>query len=276
MYQLGRASSAWLLAEDDWTCGCIADTIGSGNSPETAVLKARPNYTKDIVIIDETETCPYLPQETARMPLCMPIGKISLADADERLAHGYRRTGEFVYRTKCPTCRACQALRVDCSNYKFSKNEKRILSRNSNLLEWRTGPLVADEQRVELFNLHRLARGLAKVDKEIDLEEYIWGFVRSCFDSFEITYWLAGRLVCLAVCDRGQTSISAVYTFFDPELARESLGTYSILNQIKYCQEMQLQHLYLGYYVEECRHMVYKQRFLPQERLIDNRWVRFE
>jgi arginine-tRNA-protein transferase len=205
----------------------------------------------------------------------MPVGKISLAEADERLADGLRRTGEFVYKTKCPTCDACQPVRIDCSQFEFSKNQKRILSRNNGQLDIRIGPLMADNQRVALFNKHRRQRGLAKRDHDIDLEEYIWGFVRSCFDSFELTYWIQDRLVCLAVCDRGKQSVSAVYTFFDPDLSKESLGTYSILKQIEYCQDRSPKYLYLGYYVQNSPHMAYKERFLPQQRLIDNQWVDF-
>ena len=238
-------------------------------------LKAPSRFSNDIVIIDETEPCPYLSGETARMPLRMPVGKITLTEADERLADGHRRTGEFVYKTQCPTCVACEPVRIDCEEFRFSKNQKRIITRNDKTIDLHTGPLIADDQRVSLFNQHRRLRGLAKRDHDIDLEEYIWGFVRSCFDSFEISYWLNDRLVCLAVCDRGKQSVSAVYTFFDPHLTRESLGTYSILKQIEFCQQNNLKYLYLGYFVQDSPHMVYKERFLPQERLIDKQWVRF-
>lgn len=210
------------------------------------------------------------------MPLRMPVGKVSLREADERLADGHRRTGEFVYKTNCPTCKACQPVRIDCQEYLFSRNQKRVIRRNDQELQMKIGPLVADQQRVALFNKHRRTRGLAKRDHDIDTEEYIWGFVRSCFDSFELTYWLKDQLVCLAVCDRGQTSMSAVYTFFDPDMQQQSLGTYSILKQIEHCRERELKYLYLGYFVENSPHMVYKQRFLPQDRLIDGEWVRVE
>lgn len=239
-------------------------------------MKASTRFTNDIVIIDETESCPYLEGETARMPLRMPVGKVSLVEADDRLADGHRRTGEFVYKTNCPTCQACQPVRIDCEHYVFSRNQKRVIRTNDAGLQMKIGPLVADQQRVELFNKHRRKRGLAKRDHDIDTEEYIWGFVRSCFDSFELTYWLDDKLVCLAVCDRGQTSMSAVYTFFDPELPRHGLGTYSILKQIEYCQKRELKYLYLGYFVEDSPHMVYKKRFVPQDRLIDGTWVRIE
>ncbi|MEM7454704.1 MAG: arginyltransferase [Planctomycetota bacterium] len=230
----------------------------------------------DIVIIDETEPCPYLDNRVARMPLRMPMGKVSPAQADVRLAEGHRRTGEFIYQTKCPACKACEAIRLDCFEFQFSRNHRRTLNQGDRLFRQNVGPLKADSMRVDLFNRHRRHRGLAKRDTEIDIEEYSWGFVRSCFESFEITYWDQDELVCLAVCDRGHSSLSAVYTFYDPERMHVSLGTYSILKQIKYCKENNFQYLYLGYYVENSPHMRYKSRFVPNERLIDGQWVRFD
>ncbi len=230
----------------------------------------------DIVIIDENEKCPYLENEIARMPLRMPLGKVTLDEADRRLADGHRRTGEFIYQTNCPTCKACQPIRIDCNEFEFSRNQKRVLSRGDNRFRQAIGPLASDETRVRLFNKHRRMRGLAKRETNIDVEEYVWGFVRSCFESFEISYWLDDELICLAVCDAGKSSLSAVYTFFDPELKSGSVGTYSILKQIEYCQQRKLQYLYLGYYVAESPHMKYKSRFVPNERLIDGTWQKFK
>jgi arginine-tRNA-protein transferase len=230
----------------------------------------------DIVIIDETEPCPYLPGQTARLPLRMPLRSIDPAFADQLLAQGNRRTGEFIYTTHCPRCQACEPIRIDCEMFVFSKNHKRVLARGNRSYHQRIGPLQADETRVDLFNKHRELRGLASQDKAIDLDEYHWGFVRSCFDSFEIAYLdHLGRLVCVAICDRGKTSLSAVYTFFDPEFERDSLGTYSILRQIEFCRREGLRYLYLGYYVRDSLHMKYKARFLPHERLQRGKWVSY-
>ncbi len=230
----------------------------------------------DIVIIDETEKCPYLDGEIARMPLRMPLGKITLEEADQRLADGHRRTGEFIYQTNCPQCRACEPIRLDCLDFRFSRNQRRVLKNGNSKFRQVIGELVADENRVRLFNKHRKQRGLAKRDSAIDIEEYVWGFVRSCFESFEISYWLADQLACVAVCDLGRNSMSAVYTFFDPELKSDSLGTYSILKQIEFCKQQDLKFLYLGYYVANSPHMKYKSRFKPNQRLINGRWMTFE
>jgi len=230
----------------------------------------------DIVIIDETEPCPYLPEQVARMPLRMPLSKITPEECDVRLAEGHRRTGEFVYQTNCPNCNACEAIRIDVGQFEFSRSHRRVLKRGDAKFLQQFGPMKVDATRVALFNKHRRLRGLAKRESDIDTEEYAWGFVQSCFDSFEISYWSEERMIALAVCDHGRRSLSAVYTFFDPDLKSDSLGTYSILKQIEFCQTHRLQYLYLGYYVEGSSHMQYKSRFLPHERLIDQRWLRFD
>ncbi|MFT5301138.1 MAG: arginyl-tRNA--protein-N-Asp/Glu arginylyltransferase [Mariniblastus sp.] len=234
-----------------------------------------PFAASDIVIVDETEKCPYLPEETARMPLRMPKARISRREADLRLAQGHRRTGEFVYRTECPSCQACEPIRIDCTEFTFSRNQRRALNKGDRTLVQRLGPLEYDAQRIDLFNKHRRMRGLAKLDSDIDTKGYVWGFVQSCFDSFEITYWQDERIVCVAVCDIGATCLSAVYTFFDPEMAKAGLGTYSILKQIEFCQIQSLRYVYLGYYVAGSPHMQYKSRFTPHERLIDGEWNRY-
>ncbi len=239
-------------------------------------MSIKATEANDIVIIDETEACPYLDGQTARMPLRMPLERVRPKQVDERLAEGNRRTGEFIYQTNCPTCNACQAIRLNCFKFEFSRNQRRRISKGNQKFTQRIGPLQSDPQRLNLFNRHRRLRGLAKRDSDIDTEEYIWGFVRSCFESFEISYWLDDQLACLAVCDRGQNALSAVYTFFDPDLSSDSLGTYSILKQIEYCRSNNLKHLYLGYYVAGSRHMEYKSRFAPNERLINGRWVEFK
>lgn len=228
-----------------------------------------------IVILDEVENCPYLDGESARMPLRMPLKKLTPEGIDQLLYDGNRRTGEFIYQTQCASCRACEPIRIVSHEYKFSKNKRRLLNRGDRKFTQRFGPLCCDETRLNLFNKHRKLRGLAKNDLDIDAEEYTWGFVRSCFDSFEITYWLEDRLVCLAVCDLGKTSLSAVYTFFDTDFQADGLGTYSILKQIELCQRRSIDHLYLGYYIADSPHMNYKSRFLPNQRLIDGRWISF-
>ena len=226
----------------------------------------------DVTVYDELEPCPYLADQTARLPLQVPSQRVTQAETDRRLELGQRRTGEFVYSTRCPHCDECQPIRLPVNKIRFSATQRRTLRRNQELLEPYIGPVVVDSGHVSLFNQHRNERGLGRSESCIDTEEYAWAFQRSCFDTFEIAYSLDGNLACAAICDQGENSLSAVYTFYDTRLAKLSLGTYSILKQIEYCRQTDREYLYLGFYIARSKNMSYKARFLPHERLIDGQW----
>lgn len=226
---------------------------------------------QDFVVFDETEACPYVPGRIARMPLVVPTRPRDPGEADRRFAAGQRRSGDFVYSTKCPGCEACQPIRLEVERFTPCRSQRRAWRVGQRHFRSEIGPLVSDSSRVELFNRHRQKRGLAR-EGSIDLDSYAWGLGRSCFEAFEIDYYVAERLAGVAICDRGQVSLSAVYTYYDPDLARLSPGVYSILRQIEFCRSEGLRYLYLGFYVAESRAMAYKARYRPHQRLIGGVW----
>lgn len=231
---------------------------------------------RDVTVYDEQEACPYLEGEMARLPLQIPCPPVTPQQADLRFAAGQRRTGEFVYSTQCQSCKACEPIRIPVSKFRFSRTHKRTLRRNAGVLVPYIGPVVVDDTRIELFNRHREARALGRSESRIDVNEYVWAFQKSSFDTFEISWSIDNQLVAVAICDQGQTSMSAVYTFYEPDRREMSLGTWSILKQIEYCRQTNRDYLYLGFYIANSRKMSYKARFFPHERLIDDQWLRFE
>ena len=82
------------------------------------------------------------------------------------------------------------------------------------------------------------------------------------------------RLIAVSVVDFLEQGLSAVYTFFEPDLSQRSLGSYVILWQISKCRELGLPHLYLGYWIKGCDKMEYKSKFRPMEFLVDGRWTK--
>ena len=142
----------------------------------------------------------------------------------------------------------------------------------------RIGPAVADEERAALYVRHKFERGLTAdgETREVDVAAYRAFLVETCCDTVEFACRAKGELVAVAVADRGSQSLSAVYCAFAPDFAGVSLGTYCILKQIEACRAWGLRYLYLGLYVADCRHLAYKARFLPHERLIQGEWRRFD
>lgn len=63
-----------------------------------------------------------------------------------------------------------------------------------------------------------------------------------------------------------------MYTFFDPDDKRRSLGRYAILWQIQESLRLGLPYLYLGYWIKECQKMNYKTQYQPLEGFINEQW----
>ena len=227
---------------------------------------------KLVVVQDQLQACPYLEGVTARMPLRLPVGRVTPETTDHLLESGYRRSGDFVYRTQCPSCTECLPTRINAQTFAFSKSMRRVLLRGDRELSSRWDKPEVDSRRVELFNLHREVRSLGRGD-EVDEESYRSFLVESCCDSIELRVFHESELVAVAIVDVGAVSVSSVYTFFDPSLGRLSLGTYSLLKTIQWAQTTERTFVYLGMYVAQNRHLNYKARFLPQQRLINGQWV---
>ena len=83
-----------------------------------------------------------------------------------------------------------------------------------------------------------------------------------------------GVLRMVSLVDRLVDGLSSVYTFFEPDVAGASFGTYNILWQIERCKRLGLPYLYLGYWIAESRKMAYKATFRPIEGLLGGRWGR--
>jgi arginine-tRNA-protein transferase len=80
------------------------------------------------------------------------------------------------------------------------------------------------------------------------------------------------KLVGACLADRLGDGMSAVYSFFEPALAEQSLGTLTILWLVDRARALGLPYVYLGYWVPESRKMAYKARFRPSEILAGGAW----
>jgi arginyl-tRNA--protein-N-Asp/Glu arginylyltransferase len=231
---------------------------------------------QEIVVHNEVSSCPYLGDRVARMPLRLPLG-MSAVDLDRKLASGYRRSGQFIYRTQCPACTACEPIRIPLRDFAPRRTQRRTLRKGNELLTVRVAPPTCDAQRVDLYNRHKHQRGLAAADAgDIAAEDYRAFLVDTCCDSWEFSYWCGEQLVAVAISDRGDRALNAVYCYFEPNFTAVSLGTYNVLKQAELARAWELEYLYLGFYIADSPHMNYKAIFVPHERRLDGRWQRFD
>jgi arginine-tRNA-protein transferase len=228
------------------------------------------------VVWDERIRCPYLPEQTARLPLRLPMRRLRPHELTARLAAGDRRQGTLLYRPSCPSCVACEAIRVEVARFAPSRTQRRIWRRGEALVQTEIGTPATTAEKVALYNKHKVERGLLVADGLLDSAGYEQFLVESCTDTIELSYRMAGELIGVAIADRAADALSAVYCFYDPARAALSLGTYSILKQVALCRSWGLRYLYLGLYIGDCHAMRYKARYLPHERLVGGVWQRFE
>jgi leucyl-tRNA---protein transferase len=208
------------------------------------------------------------------MPLEYPLRRLSGPELDERLAAGFRRLGDLVYRVSCPSCQACEPIRILIDEFRPNRSQRRTWRKGEMTLTVEIGPCRVDAQRVRLYNAHKRGRDLDQDEGPIGAEGYRSFLVDTCCDSFELRYFAGRRLVGVAVADRGAEAMSAVYCYFDPDFSRLSPGTFSILWQVELCRYWGLKYLYLGYYIAQPCRMTYKAGFCPHERLRASQWMR--
>lgn len=230
--------------------------------------------------------CPYLTGRMERKVFAHLVGSEAV-DLNNALSQGgFRRSQNIAYRPACEGCRACISVRILASEFRPTKSMKRIMNRNSDLVRVELPPSPTPEQ-YSLFRSYLDVRhpegGMADMsaldfsmmieDTHVNTSVYEY---RRHKNRLALTDRRKGPLVAAVLVDRLQDGLSLVYSFFEPDEAKTSIGTYIILDQIRLAQSLGLPYVYLGYWVDGSDKMAYKARFRPQERLLPHGWIRVE
>jgi len=215
--------------------------------------------------------CSYLADRQSRTLFLDPELDFSLDLYEELSQAGFRRSGKHLFRPDCKTCNACIPSRVPVQAFQAKKSQQRIFKKNRDI-QISVQPCVfrqADYDLFERYIAQRHADGEMYPASEATYTDFL--AINNEF-SFQLHLTLNEQLVGVAVTDRLHSGLSAIYTFFDPDLEKRSLGVFSILSQIALAEQWGLPNLYLGYWVPGCRKMQYKTQYQPTELLIDGQW----
>jgi len=224
-------------------------------------------------------TCSYLPECTARSQVALTkvVETPGLLPPETELnpdlaaaycallvQHGFRRSGTFIYRPHCDDCHACVPVRLPVGRFVPNRSQRRTMQRHAGLAA-RICPPTFSEEHFLLYQRYLHARHPQSGMDEDSREQYQQFLLQSPVDTSLVEFREGGTLRMIAVIDKLVDGFSSVYTFFDPDLAHASLGTYAVLWQVDVCRQARLPYLYLGYWIKESRKMAYKTRFRPIE-----------
>ncbi len=212
----------------------------------------------------DDHACSYIPGKRMRMNY-KQVEMVSKTFATAVAQRGWRRFGRnFIYPV-CFGCTACQSMRIDVANYKYSKSQRKAINRNEETKIVIQEPSIT-QSRLDLYNKYHAYK--AKIDgwnhQDITDQEYYENFVDGAHDfGKELLYFIDDKLVGVDLIDILDDGISSVYCYYDPDYPRNSLGTYSLLYEIKLAENLGLDWVYLGYWVEGCKAFEYKENFQP-------------
>ncbi|GAA4111346.1 arginyltransferase [Aminobacter aganoensis] len=230
--------------------------------------------------------CPYLEGQFERKVFTHLVGDKAPEMNDLLTQGGFRRSQNIAYRPACETCRACVSVRILAQEFKATRNMRRVIERNSDVV----GAMHDAEPSTEQYSLFRTyldarhRRGgmsdmtvldYAMMVEDTHVDTKVIEYRRRGPDTF-ITGQGQGELMAVALTDQMADGLSMVYSYYNPEMDERSLGTFMILDHIARARAMGLPHVYLGYWVNGSRKMNYKVRFTPQEHLGMKGWERFE
>jgi arginyl-tRNA--protein-N-Asp/Glu arginylyltransferase len=220
--------------------------------------------------------CPYIQGRIERRifaDLCGPNAAFSYELLSEA---GFRRSLGFAYRPACPGCNACVPVRIPVAEFKDERGWRRVRSANSDLVTLQVPPRATSEQ-FALFCRYQQARHHDGEMARMSMADYQTMVEVGAMDSMVVELRDGdGTLVGACLADRMLKGLSAVYSFFDPAQHRRSLGSCLILRLIDIARDRGLEHVYLGYWIEDSRKMAYKARFKPLEALTREGWKPLE
>ncbi len=222
------------------------------------------------------QDCPYLENKVERKLFTALYGSNSSRLNNSLSKQGFRRSQNVLYRPSCSNCSACMSARIPSKDFSPSKSQKRILSKNEDIVRVINPPLATDPQ-YELFKNYISKRHSNGGMSDMDSDDFTSMIEETNVESKLIEYYIKRdatlELVGFSLVDILDDGISMVYSVFDPELRNRSLGTYMILDHSNLALEMNLNFVYLGYWVKGSSKMDYKRRFSPLEVFTNDKWT---
>jgi len=218
--------------------------------------------------------CNYLPDRSAITLFADPRFQKNTRLYSALADCGFRRSGEHLYTPHCDSCHSCVPVRVPVQEFKPSRNQRRNWRQNQHLVINKLDA-VFNAEHYALYKKYLLCRhrggGMDNPSPESYMQFLTSSWAKTAFYEMRLP---DNSLLSVAVVDIMENALSAIYTFFDPDYAHLSPGRFAVLFQIEQAREQGLRFVYLGYWIDKCKKMNYKDEYQPLEYYHHNNWFR--
>lgn len=220
----------------------------------------------------EPHACSYLEGRTAVSLFADPTVPMTMQVYSRLADYGFRRSGSHIYAPNCPYCQSCIPIRLPVDKFAPNRTQRRVLSKNRHL-SVKCLPAEFRQEHFEMYQRYLSFRHAGSSMENPSVDDYMNFLSSDWSETYFYEFRENNRLVAVTVADKLTQGLSAVYTFFEPDFAINSPGTFAILWLIQETQSLQLRWVYLGYWIPNCRKMQYKSRFNPAEIFTNGRWI---
>jgi arginyl-tRNA--protein-N-Asp/Glu arginylyltransferase len=191
---------------------------------------------------------------------------------DDLTEAGFRRSHNMIYRPACPTCSACVPVRILVDRFAPRRTLKRIWRANE-AVSVAVVPALATPEQYALFHRYQRLRHAGGDMALMSFADYRALVEESAADTRLIELRQPdGTLIGCCLFDSTINGLSAVYSFYAAEQEKRGLGSLIVMWLIEAARSQGRPYVFLGYWIEECRKMAYKVRFMPMEALGPDGW----